>query len=168
MLQFLYSMLALKIFLFMCCPTHLHNEVLEEFRVNRTACSADTNFLRCLKLEPESGLTWGLLHTFDLGASYSSPSKFWDGLVSPRKPFCLLTVEGVSTIKILSVLFKFNRVLLWVSCVKRGKNASRCAVTLFLTCGGCHLKTGGISRESQPVNCWFQECFTFHGVTVLS
>lgn len=35
-------MLALKIFSFVCCPTHLHNDVFEEFRVNRTAFSADT------------------------------------------------------------------------------------------------------------------------------
>jgi len=43
MLQFLYSTLALKIFLFMCCPTHLYNGVLEKFRVNTAAFSADAN-----------------------------------------------------------------------------------------------------------------------------
>lgn len=33
------------------------------------------------------------------------PCKFWDGLRSPLKvPFCLLTVKGAGTIKILTIL----------------------------------------------------------------
>lgn len=121
MLQFLYSMLALKIFLFVCCPTHLHNDVFEEFRVNRTAFSADTvKFLEVSETWTQIGLARGPLHTFDLGASYSSPSKFWGGLISPLKTsFCPLPVEGVSAITILSVLLKVNSLIMSVVCEKR-------------------------------------------------
>lgn len=78
-----------------------------------------------------------------------SPCKFWGGLRSPLKvPFCLLTVEGARTIKVLTVFLKIRRGLM---CHVWSENASKFAIILFRACGDCYLQAvlmGQVGRAS--------------------